>query len=119
MSRVAAGIAALAPGRHPIKLTASGGIAGVERSGEFVVFYDEQPALGDDNKPVRGDVTGDYSVYTTGHADSSDGLRYLTSVHVSPHGTSGYGNDCARPYAAERVLEAMLAEIDRRASIAA
>jgi hypothetical protein len=84
---------------------------------DFVVYYDEQPALGDDNEPVKGDVTGEYELCTTGH-DTFDGTRVIFRQHVSPHGTSGYGNDRARPWAAEQVLNAMVAEHERQASAA-
>ncbi len=82
-----------------------GGKRGYSLNGtEFVVYYDEHQAFGDDGKPVKGDKTGAFQVATI----DFEGLqRHLTSQHVGPHGTSGYGNPMARSYAAERIAEAM------------
>lgn len=59
------------------------------------IKYREYPAIGDNGQPVRGDVTGEYSVQVGG--------AYVSSVVVSPHGTSGYGNPRAKSYSAEEV----------------
>jgi hypothetical protein len=66
---------------------------------EFTVHYDERQATGDNGRPVRGDMVGDFEVVHDG--------RVINRVHVSPHGTSGYGNPRAKSYAAETAAAAI------------
>lgn len=70
----------------------------------FTVYYDEEQAMGDNGQPVRGDFVGDYQVV---HNDGSPYGRTILHQHVSPHGSSGYGNAQAKSYAATRVGEAI------------
>jgi hypothetical protein len=71
----------------------------------YTVFYAQHGAIGDNGQPVSGDVTGEYEVLAAPVGDdwlvgAKDVLRRL---HVSPHGTSGYGNASAKGYAANEV----------------
>ena len=91
----------LGPGKHEI--TANGV--------PFTLYYDEQGAIGDSGSPVRGDKTGEWEVFL-GHGDRLG--RAVARVHVSPHGSSGYGNNAAPRYAAEQVAQAITKELRRR-----
>ena len=91
----------LGPGKHEI--TANGV--------PFTLYYDEQGAVGDSGSPVRGDKTGEWEVFS-GHGEPLG--RAVARVHVSPHGSSGYGNNAAPRYAAEQVAQAITAEMRRR-----
>lgn len=69
------------------------------------VYYSADTATGDDGNPVHGDEVGDYML--------SDGVwggesRFRTQYfHVSPHGSSGYGNSGAKMYGASECANAM------------
>lgn len=80
----------------------------------YTVYYDEQGASGDDGRPVRGDVTGDYEVHKG--VDGPMGLRLLDRHHVGPHGSSGYGNPEAKNYAARQVASTIGSALARVAS---
>ncbi len=67
--------------------------------GPFTVYYDQSGAMGDDNLPVAGDVTGEYEVVFDGNV--------IFRQHVSPHGTSGYGNVHAKDHGAAEVALAI------------
>ncbi len=69
--------------------------------GACQISYREYPAIGDNGHPVDGDVTGEYSVQVNG--------AHVSSVAVSPHGTSGYGSPRAKRYAAEEVERSVAA----------
>lgn len=71
----------------------------------YLVTYETAGAVGDNGLPVCGDVTGEYEVRR--------GDRVLLRQHVSPYGTSGYGNASALRYGAERVAEAILRDLGR------
>lgn len=68
---------------------------------EYTVHYDQREATGDNGQPVRGDFTGDYEVVHDG--------RVIERMHVSPHGSSGYGNSYAKGHSASTVA-AMIAK---------
>lgn len=80
----------------------------------FKVWYDQQGAVGDSGAPVQGDVTGDYEA-AIADPQSSLGYRVFFRQHVSPHGTSGYGNSEAKAYAAGAVARAMAQSMSRTA----
>ena len=61
----------------------------------FTVRYRTDQAYGDNGLPVRGDETGEFTVF--------NGDRPVKRQHVAPHGTSPYGNRYAKTYAAEQV----------------
>lgn len=79
----------------------------------FVLYYDEQGARGDDGLPVRGDVTGEYEVWLQTGPDDVRDLREVARVHVSPHGSSGYGNDRAKFHSANVCATAIMRTIGR------
>jgi hypothetical protein len=96
----------LGTGKHPVAIN------GVR----FVIFYDEAQALGDNGKPVKGDKTGEWEVFHQIDPADENNLREVIRQHVSPHGTSKYGNPSAPRYSAERVAEAILRVIDQTAA---
>jgi hypothetical protein len=108
----AAQILNLGPGKHELRFSMG---RPVIAEAEFVIYYDEQQATGDNGKPVKGDKTGDYEVFVKTNAAAPHDLRRIADVHVSPHGTSPYGNPSAPRYAAERVAEAIIAELESQA----
>jgi hypothetical protein len=79
----------------------------------YTLYYDEHGATGDSGAPVRGDKTGEWEVFH-GHGDQIKG-QAVARVHVSPHGTSGYGNDAAPRYAAEEVARKLTAHMREHA----
>lgn len=83
------------------------------REKTFVVYYDEQGARGDDGLPVHGDVTGDFEAWELVGPDEVRDLKLVKRQHVSPHGSSGYGNDRAKPYAVEQIVTALSAKVFR------
>lgn len=87
--------------KHVAGIGSDGPLELVVNGEGFTVYYDEKPAVGDNGQPVRGDVTGDFEVFRG--VDGPVGLKRLGDVHVSPHGSSGYGNPHAKPYACDEV----------------
>lgn len=79
----------------------------------YGIWYDEHGATGDDGQPVRGDVTGDFELVRLDGEDTIYG-RTILHQHVSPHGTSGYGNPHAKQWAAEQVGLALANDAARR-----
>lgn len=78
----------------------------------FTIYYDERGATGDNGAPVPGDVVGDFEVREG--LDGPLGLRFVANVHVSPHGTSGYGNPHAKGYSARLAAEAIVGRYQQR-----
>lgn len=79
----------------------------------FIVYYDEQDARGDNGLLREGDVTGEYEVWLKTGPDDVLDLREIARVHVSPHGTSGYGNDRAKFHSADVCASAIMRTIGR------
>lgn len=81
----------------------------------FTVRYFEEGAVGDSGAPVRGDVTGNYTI--SANRFRGEDNYYLRSVHVSPHGTSGYGNSEAKNYSATEVARIICEHANRRLGV--
>jgi hypothetical protein len=80
-----------------------------DHSANFIVYYDQEEAVGDRGGKVKGFVSGDYEVWTSPTPEDLHSYKKVLGQHVSP----GLPGGMQRQYAAELCVEAIMKHMRR------
>jgi len=98
-------------GKAIVTLSAAG------KSGVFVVYYDEQRAIGDSGHSVPGMVSGEYEVWMAKNSDNPTPDHNILRQHVSPGKPGGQQMAWAAEQCARAITNAVLryGSVERKA----